>query len=289
MLEPPINNGGPGVYPDSSRSRLLWTGGRSLPWSKWASEIATNLPTPIEEALSKATAELGRLDDGKDLSDSQKKRLDALTKRIRTSWRRKARPTDKATRVQIVRVLPAGTGSSRSGGGAGGGGGGGGGSGHRNAPAGDEARFIEHPDGELAPTVVVARPDDIPECEWLDAKEFDEPSLVARWDEPNNRIEANPSCPIIQESIDYWTDQHPRVDADDIAKAVRRIYGFKLRSAVAHMLTAKRRGMITAEQMKDALEPIALTTCAAGFVIEDIALAGDIGALAGKAKSRASA
>jgi hypothetical protein len=136
-------------------------------------------------------------------------------------------------------------------------------------------------------TVVVGRPDDIPEVEWLDAKEFDEASLIARWDEPNYRIEANPSCPIVQESIDYWTEQHPRVDADDIAKAVRRIYGFKLRSAVAHMLTAKRRGVITAEQLNDALKPISLTMAAAGFVIEDIALAGDVGALAGKAKSRA--
>jgi hypothetical protein len=136
-------------------------------------------------------------------------------------------------------------------------------------------------------TVVVGRPDDIPECEWLDPKEFEDAALIGRWDEPNWRIEANPSCPIIQDSIDYWSNQYPRVDADDLAKAVRRIYGFKLRSAVAHMLTAKRRGSITAEQLKQALEPIALTIAAAGFVIEDIALAGDVGALDGKAKSRA--
>lgn len=70
---------------------------------------------------------------------------------------------------------------------------------------------------------------------------------------------------------------------------MQRIYGFKLRSAVAHMLTAKRRGSITADQLKQALEPIALTIAAAGFVIEDIALAGDVGALAGKVKSRAAA
>lgn len=53
---------------------------------RYKGELA-NLPTPVEEALSKATAELKRLDDGTDLSDSQKKRLDALTRRIRTSWR----------------------------------------------------------------------------------------------------------------------------------------------------------------------------------------------------------
>jgi len=138
-------------------------------------------------------------------------------------------------------------------------------------------------------TVVVGRPDDIPECEWLPPGEFDDATLVARWNEPNWRIEANPGCPIIQESIDYWTDQYPRVDHDDVAKAVRRVYGFKLRSAVAHMLTAKRRGSITAEQLKQALEPIALTVGAAGFIIEDIALAGDIGALSGKGKAKSRA
>jgi len=286
VLEPPINNGGQGVYPDSSRSRLLWTGGRNLPWSKWEAEIAANLPGPIEEALSKATAELGRFDDGQDLTEGQKKRLDALTRRIRTSWRRRARPTDKATRVQVVRVRPAGAGGSTTGGGGGGGGGGGSG-GRRSAVDGTDERFVDDPQGTSMPTVVVPRPDEIPECEWLDATEFDVPNLIGRWDEPNYRIEANPSCPIIQDSIDYWTDQHPRVDAEDVARAVRRVYGFKLRSAVAHMLTAKRRGTITAEQLKSALEPIALTFAASGFVIEDIALAGDVGALAGKSRSKA--
>jgi hypothetical protein len=112
--------------------------------------------------------------------------------------------------------MPVGTGSSRDGGGGGGG--------PRGiARDGDDQRFFQNPDGTPMATVVVGRPDDIP------------------------------SCPIIQDSIDYWTSQYPRVDADDVAKAVRRIYGFKLRSAVAHMLTANQRGSITAEQLKQAM------------------------------------
>ncbi len=300
ILEPPINNGGPGVYPDSSRSRLLWTGGKNLPWSRWAKEIANKLPLPIEEALAKATAELGQLDEGEDLSDAQKKRLDALTRRIQSSWRRKARPSDKATRVQVVRVRPAGTGGTdtgRTGNGGGGGRGGGGQSESRRGTGrkgrvegdGDDERYVEDPSGTPLPTVSVGRPDQIPEVEWLPADEFEQPNMIGRWDEAGYCIAANVNCPIIRETIDYWTNQHPRVDAEDVARAVKRVYGMKLRSAVAHMLTAKRRGTITQDELDAVLTPAALTIAAAGFVIEDIALSGDIGALAGKARPKAAA
>jgi uncharacterized membrane protein YgcG len=321
MLEPPINNGGPGVYPDSSRSRLLWTGGNHLPWSRWARETSNKLPTPIEDALAKATAELGQIDDTEDLSETQKKRLDALTRRIQSSWRRKARPSDSATRVQIVRVRKAGTGEfvaaggsdgdvgvggsggngggdggGGSGGGGGGGSGGGGTSGGRHGKArqtgqgegaGSQDRYVEDPSGTALPTVVVGRPDQIPEVEWLPAAEFDEPNMIGRWDEAGFRIQANLNCPIIRETVDYWTNQHPRVDADAIMRAVKRVYALKLRSAVAHMLTAKKRGTITQDQLDGALTPVALTIAAAGFVLEDVALAGDIGALAGKSRPKA--
>lgn len=159
-------------------------------------------------------------------------------------------------------MIPAATGKPA------GGGGGGGGGGRGKAAEGDDERFVEHPDGTSMPTVLVGRPDEIPESEWVDASEFDEPNLIGRWDEANYRIEANPSCPIIQESIDYWTDQHPRVGPENVAKAVRRIYGFKLRSAVAHMITAKKRSTITAEQLREALQSIPLTLAAAGFVLK---------------------
>jgi hypothetical protein len=139
------------------------------------------------------------------------------------------------------------------------------------------------------PTVVVGRPDQIPDVEWLPAKEFDEPNMMARWDEPGFRVQANLNCPIIRETIDYWTSQYPRVAAEDITKAVMRVYGLKLRSAVAHMLTAKKRGTISSDDLAKALTPIALTTAAAGFVLEDVALAGDIGALDGKARRKATA
>ena len=305
VLEPPLHGDDAGVYPDSSRSRLHWTGANYLPWARWAREIAGKLPIPIEEALAKASAELGQLDDGDDLSDAQKKRISALTRRIQSSWRRKALPSDDHARVKVVRVRPVSTGGATSSGSAqlglgrgesGGGGGastsrGSGSSNGGNLPGlseseGSDQRFVEDPRGKAIPTVVVGRPDQIPEVEWLPAKEFDEPNMVARWDEPGFRIQANLNCPIIRETIDYWTNQYPRVAVEDIGKAVMRVYGLKLRSAVAHMLTAKRRGTISADDLAKALAPIALTTAAAGFVLEDVALAGDIGALDGKARKK---
>ena len=282
--------GDPGVYPDSSRLRLLWTGGTFLPWSRWAREFASNLPNEIQVALAKATAELGRLTDEEDLNDSQKRRLKALTDRLRSSWRRKARPSDSAERVKIVRVSLAGIGSRKMRTGGGGGGGRGNGSDRsKNRLArsdGDEERYVEDLDGELLPTVEVKKPDQIPECQWLPVDDFDDQYHAARWNETSFLVEANLGCPIFQESIDYWTMQHPSVDPDDIAKAVRKVYGFKLRGVVAHMLTAKRRGAISADDLVRALDPLSLTASTAGFIVEDIALAGDIGALSGKAKAR---
>jgi len=305
ILEPPLNGDTPGVYPDSSRSRLLWTGGTYLPWSRWASEISAQLPPPIEEALAKAIAEMGRIDDGDDLSDMQKKRLNALTRRLQTSWRRKAVPSDSPTRVKLVRaraVGKAGTtdvgddllgrGGNDTGGGSGGSGrtgtpkGGGGSAAGGHEGEGSDSRYIDDETGAQIQSVVVGKPDQIPDVDWLEGKEFDQPSLVARWNELQFRIEANINCPIIMETINHWTNQYPRVSAEDIAKSVRRVYALKLRSAVAHMLTARKRGSITTSDLEAALSPLALTTAAAGFVLEDVALAGDIGALDGKTRRK---
>jgi hypothetical protein len=287
ILEPRENNGGPGVYPDSSRSRLLWTGGTYLPWSKWAGDFAGKLPAEIQEALAKATAELGRLDDDDDLNDNQKRRLKALASRLRSSWRRRARSSDKAERVKIVRVSIAGSGSAKRGGGGGGGAGGSGGTrSPRRSTEGDEPRYVDDENGEATPTVEVKKPDQIPECRWLKVTDFDDQHHAARWNEREFVVEANEGCPIYDESIDYWSGQFPSVDQNDIAKAVRKVYGFKLRGVVAHMLTAKRRGTITTDDLDKALSPLSLTTAVAGFIVEDIALAGDIGALAGKQKAK---
>ena len=309
LLEPPLNGDTPGVYNDSSRSRLLWTGGNYLPWGRWSSEIAAQLPLPIEEALAKATAQLGHIDDGEELNDAQKKRLNAITRRIQSSWRRKAVPSDRAGRVKLLRVRQIGVGGSSSSGngllerGGGNGAGSGGGRGRLGGAKGgggkdsgshegdgNDPRYVEdQTNGTELPTVAVGRPDQIPKIEWLPATEFDEQNLIARWNEPGFQVEANLNCPIIRDSIDYWTNQYPRVDAEDIGKAVLRIYGLKLRSSVAHMMTAKKRGTITADDLEKALTPIALTTAAAGFALEDLALAGDIGALDGKARRKSPA
>jgi hypothetical protein len=305
ILEPPMHGDSPGVYPTSSRSTLHWTGGTHLPWSRWGSEIAAQLPFPIEEALAKATAQLGHIDDGEEMSDTQKKRLNAITRRIQSSWRRKAIPTDNSTRVKVLRVRQIGVGGStnsgngslsRGGSGSGGGGDSSGRSGRGSGSAGSnagvhegegtDARYIEDANGTALPTVAVGKPDQIPDIKWLRAEEFDEQNLIARWNDLAFQVEANANCPIIRDTVDYWTNQYPRVAADDITKAVLRVYGLKLRSAVAHMMTAKRRGTITADELEKALKPICLTTAVAGFVLEDLALAGDIGALDGKARKK---
>ena len=94
IIEPPRNNGGEGVYPSSSRSRLLWTGGQSLPWARWAREFQNRMPAEIGEALIKATADLVRMDETAELNANQQKRLNAVTRRLQRSWRRLAGKRD---------------------------------------------------------------------------------------------------------------------------------------------------------------------------------------------------
>lgn len=145
-----------------------------------------------------------------------------------------------------------------------------------------------NPNGTEMQVVTVKRPDRLPKCRWLPVSDFDNDQFIGRWSESDFAVDANLGCPIIRESIDYWTAQAPTVDPDHIVTAVKKVYGLKLRTAVAHMLAAKRRGVIGAEDLeRTVLSPLGLTVAAAGFVIEDLALHGDIGALAGKSKSRA--
>jgi hypothetical protein len=279
ILEPPRNNGGPGVYPDSSRSRLLWTGGKDLPWSQWAREFSGAMPPEIEQALQDATAELARLDVAQELSDAQRKRLNAVTTRIRSAWRRLWRRKDDPTKAQIVRVRSLGNVGGR---GSGGGGGHGRGGGGQSAMPGAAERFVEDPVGEERVTVSTPRPDALPAVEWLPALDFDTPQFIARWNESGFKIEANYECPIIRDSIDYWTSENPGLDQQDVMAAVTKLYGLKLRTAAAHMMTAHRRGQITSDELQQALNPLSLTLAASGFLVEDTALAGDIGALEGR-------
>lgn len=303
VLEPPRNNGGPGVYPDSSRSRLLWTGGRDLPWAQWARQFQANMPAEIEQALQDATCALSRLDADEELSDSQKKRLNSVTRRIQSAWRRLWRPKDGVAKQQVVKVRSLGNvGASVAAGGTGGGGGSGGG-GQRNPnnssakrigrgngdetlaenPAGgDEERFVDDPAGQERHMVETPRPDKLPGLDWLPGSEFEDAAMIARFDEVAFKIEANANCPIIRDSLDYWTSENPGLKAEDIDAAVRKVYGLKLRTAVAHMLTAQRRCQITREQLEQVLSPPGLTMAAAGFLVEDTVLAGDIGALEGR-------
>jgi len=288
VLEPPRNNGGPGVYPDSSRSRLLWTGGRDLPWGEWARHFQSNMPLELELALQEATANLTRLESSEELSDAQRKRLNAVTRRIRSAWRRLWRSSDAPSSREVVRVRSIGnvgptTRDRPEGGGEGGGGGG---SGNRTSRSGNEERFVEDENGEERETVRSPRPDALPEIEWLPATEFEVPHFIARWSEASYKIEGNRDCPIIRDSIDYWTSEHPGVAQEDIAPVVMKVYGLKLRTATAHIMTAHRRGHITAADLQQALSPIAFTVASAGFIIEDAVMAGDIGALDGRQRKR---
>jgi hypothetical protein len=287
VLEPPRNNGGAGVYPDSSRSRLLWTGGRDLPWAEWARHFQHGMPSEIESALQDATAELTRLELADELSDAQRKRLNVVARRIRGAWRRLWRPNDSAASREVVRVRSIGNVGAvtrdRKGGG---GGGGGGGATERSAQTGTEERFVDDPNGEERATVRSQRPDALPNIEWLPASEFDAVHLIARWNEAAYKLECNRECPIIRDSIDYWTGEHPSVRQEDIARVVMKVYGLKLRTATAHLMTAHRRGHLTAEDLGQALSPIAFTLAAAGFIIEDSVMAGDIGALDGRQRRR---
>ncbi len=280
VLEPPENNGGPGVYPDSSRSRLLWTGGKNLPWSDWAKMFQARMPDEIEQALADATAELTKLNP-EDLNDVQQKRISKFAKRIAGSWRRLASAKDDPSAVSSTRVRSLG----RVGGGGTETGGGGGGSGGGGSGQGSPERFIEDANGEERPTVEVKRPNELPMVRWVPKEEVDNPVLAALWQEAEFAIDANLECPIIRDSIDYWTSEYPSLDPDDIARSVQRVYGLKLQTVVAHMIAAKRKGRIKQDELEQALSPVALTAALAGFLVEDRALAGDLGALEGKRKA----
>jgi hypothetical protein len=148
---------------------------------------------------------------------------------------------------------------------------------------------VDDPNGEPRETVLTPRPDALPPIEWLPASEFDAPHLIARWNAAAHKLEGNRDCPIIRDSIDYWTNEHPGIPQEEIAKIVTKVYALKLRTATAHILSGERRGLFTASDVAQALSPLALTVAGAGFIVEDMVMAGDIGALEGRQRKRGSA
>ena len=229
-----------GIYPDQSRTRLMFTGegkkGADLPISEWATEFANNQPASIKQAIMKSRGNV----DTTTLDDSYRKRLqDQFGDRWRTIRpflailaETRARELDEEATAFVL--PPNGVDGTDP----------------LSNHKGDKAKKKGHraikekkkrveltPDGAVA-GIDHETPVDIPRYRLeTNPKNFEKPWHLALWapnDPDGPTVYINVNSPFIQKCVEDHQDMYPEIYADEIAQEIRQAYGEIAVTKVAH-------------------------------------------------------
>jgi hypothetical protein len=254
-----------GVHPDQSRNRLIFTGngekGGPMPLADWGREFSEKIPDPIMEAIRDARGgDLGSIEDeeyrrrlqdrfgnrwtmkalvktSKQALDSQKISLDdidVLAKGGNLTGASSLKPKVSKPR-RVMRALPAGA-----------------------------------EEGVLREVPV-----DIPHYRYAKKEDFDKPFHLASWvpnDPKGPTVLLNSDAPVLLEMIKYHQEQYLDIYAEEIAEAVRKVFG---ELAVAKIAHSQKLARDVAEQdlNESYRSEAALTTGLMGLVAEDVLIA----------------
>ncbi|WP_433452541.1 ATP-binding protein [Streptomyces sp. CA-142005] len=268
-----------GVYPDSSRSRLLVQGsalaGAYLPMSEWGAQFANNLPQEIADALSAATAgSTGSLDS---------EWRDRLLERFGSRWRiprwiaspnghRGIEPTQRGGTPGNRAAAKTKKKPRSSGGGSGG---------RSGEPA------IGKPGGTV-PGRVARTGAGLPEYKIVPSSEMDEPEMLAEYlgessVHPTGLIRVNIQHPALAEVIVTWQNAYPDHLAESIAEEIGDVYGQVAVAKVAHSEHYRSKyDPTTIEEMRSSKS---LTMALLGLMAEDAMIATRLGGKYGRRKA----
>jgi len=285
ILEPQLyeaSNGRWGVHPDQSRNRLIYTGsgekGVELPMADWGLEFAENMPDAILEAIRLARGEGG----GSVESDEYRKRLqDRFGDRWRMKKLVKAKKTEKGTKLGTetsddddVSDAPTDPGPGER---------------HRRK----RSKVVKVLRRRMTPNgsdsaVEREAPVDVPRYQFANLDSFDKAWHIAMWapnDPDGPTVFINVESNVLQEVIEYHQAQYPDVHAEEIATAIRHVFGEIAVCKIAH---SQKLAMKVAEEELDRdyrSEP-ALTLALMGLLAEESVIATRLGKF-GKKKAAA--
>ena len=278
-----------GVYPNQSRSSLLWRGG-APPVSDWALAFAKSLPPELQAALSKAYAS-----DSSSVTslEGDKERRERLAARFGKRWR--------AVRYVLSRALGTIAASSTDGqlprrptkppmppkptprpsvpGGGGG-------------SSSDGPRRLGQPDAAGAEMAVERRVGvDIPKHRWAPASDFqDEQWAAAMWqpaEGESGTVVLNQDHPLFTTEIQHWQATRSSHHANGVRDTVQEVYSELAIAHVAHIrnFSGSKSGntVITDDLVKQMLESSALTAALSGLLGAEAMMQTRLGGRFGKA------
>jgi hypothetical protein len=278
VLEPQKLADGWGVYPDSSRARLMFAAdGRraeEIPLANWGYEFGEKMPEAIREAVRAArgdTTQSGEIDE------SYRKRLQDRFAGARFSMAASVAGEGDATGVAAG---PAGRGRR------------GAGLLTKGSDAGAKKRAAQAPQtpevtGDGAESAKPTRkPVDIPRYRFTGISDFEQPYHIAAWaphEADGAVVLVNAEAPVVGEMVAHWVDLYPEIYAEPVAAEVRRAIGEIAACKVAHVqrLTAMLPEEVVDREYRS---EAALTTALMGLIDAEALIASR---LRGKFRMRA--
>jgi hypothetical protein len=274
-------NGRWGVFPDSSRGRLVFTGGGEagvdMPRGEWANEFASNLPQPIYDAIAASRKD----NPGTIRSDEYRKRLqDKFGNRwrhpvlVKPSKGYKGPPksaiasTATANQANPLNITTRGPGGGSL-------------TGNRRSRPPVHARpILKHGAGNLTGEEQSA-PVDVPQYDWCGKEDYDQEWHLATWSRERATVFLNRDAKLIQDTITYYQDQYPEQYAEEIVEIVKDVFGEVACCKVAH---AQQLAYVMSESEIDEnyLTDEALTIALMGLISEETIIAQRLGKLGRK-------
>ncbi|MEU2726733.1 hypothetical protein [Streptomyces griseoviridis] len=269
-----------GVYPDSSRSRLLVQGGAlagaALPMAEWGSQFAENLPSEIATALAAANA------GGTGSLDSAWR--DRLLERFGSRWRipRWIASPHGRDRIEITKGGSAAAGTrvtvrkkrkSHAG------------SGGVSPLPGVEATGTP---GGPVPGRAARVGAGLPEYKIVQAEEMDEPEMLAEYlpvssELPTGLVRINIQHPALAEVIITWQSAYADHLAESVADEIGDVYGQVAVSKIAH--SEHYRSKYDPTTIAEMRSPKALTMALLGLMAEDAIISTRLGGKYGRRKA----
>lgn len=269
-------NGRWGVFPDSSRGRLVFTGGGDagidMPRGEWANEFASNLPSAIYDAIAASRKD----NPGTIKSDEYRKRLqDKFGNRWRHPVLVKAEKGYKGPRKGAIASTATANQANPLSITPGGGRSGGGGS-SRGARPPVHARPILKAGGSDQIGEEKSSPVDVPLFDWLAKEDYDQDWHIATWSRERNTVFLNRDAKLIQNTITYYQEQYADQYADEIVNIVKDVFGEIACCKIAH---AQQLAYVMSESEIDekCLTDEALTIALMGLISEETIIAQRLG------------
>ncbi len=278
-----------GVYPNQSRSSLLWRGGQP-PLSDWALTFAKSLPAEIQEALSKAYASESSTTTS---IEDDKERRERLAARFGKRWRAiryvlsralgtiAANPADGQLPKRPTKPKPPNPNPPQPDH-----------HGGRGGSSNDGPRRLGQPDASGSEMAVERRVGvDLPKHRWAPASDFqDEQWAAAVWqpaEGESGTVVLNQDHPLFTTEIQHWQTSRPSHYADGVRETVQEVYTELAIAHVAHIrnFSGSKSGntVITDDLVKQMLEATALTAALSGLLGAEAMIQTRLGGRFGKA------